>query len=344
MLSFVIISGGLRPDSVARLLISLASAGAPAIEILIVGRYAGPLPEGVGLLSAPDLASRGAICAMRNRGIDATSGDPVILLDDDVEFTSGWYPAVAPAIVSRRFDVAGCRCVTSTGRRWYDWSWASRRDPSCPPRLLEYSDASPEAYVSGCFMMIQRRVFAKVRFDERRMNHQRDDVDFCHRAHDAGFTLGVIPEATLIHHLEPAGRSASDPASGAAVFAEGIALLRLDRHAEALDRFRAAASEGARAVYHEGICLMALKRRGEAAARFAAVVDAGQAIGLDEDRRRIHYGALYRLALLREQEGRVTEAHTLYAATLTGVPEHRAAAEGHRRTASPQGRAVTGEA
>jgi hypothetical protein len=332
VISFVILSGGVRPRSVARLLASLADTGAAPREILIVGRHDGPLPDGVRLIPAPDLADRGAICEMRNRGIDASSGDPVILLDDDIEFTPEWYRTVAPAIASGRFDVAGCRCVTGTHRRWYDWNWASRRDPLCPPRLLDYGETSPDAYISGCFMMIRRRVFAAVRFDEGRVYCQRDDVDFCHRVVDAGFTLGVIPDATVIHHLEAEGRSV-DPASGSAAFAEGIALLRLDRHADALERFqRAAASEGVRARYHEGVCLMELGRHGEAAATLADVVADADGAALDGERRRIHYSALYRLAVLREREGRVHEAHQLYAGALRGFPEHRAAAEGHRRT------------
>ncbi len=331
-MSFVIISGGVRPRSVARLLGSLPRAG-DDVEIVIVGRHGGPLPEGVRLVPAPDLADRAAVCAMRNGGIDATSGDPVVLLDDDIEFTPGWYSASAPAIASRRFDIAGCRCVTATGRRWYDWSWASRLDPACPPRLLDYADTSPNAYISGCFTMVQRRVFATVRFDEHRLNHERDDVDFCHRAIDAGFTLGVIPQATVIHHLEAEGRSASDPASGSTVFAQGIALLRVDRHTEALERFRqAAASEGARARYHEGVCLMELGRPGEAADAFIEVLAAGRDAHLVDDRRRIHYSACYRLAVIREKEGGAREAHQLYAAALSGFPEHQAAGEGLRRT------------
>jgi glycosyltransferase involved in cell wall biosynthesis len=344
VLSFVIISGGVRPHSVARLLASLPRVDSVMREILIVGRYDGSLPAGLRLVPALDLANRAAICAMRNLGIDATSGDPVILLDDDIEFTPEWYSASTPAIESRRFDVAGCRCVTATGRRWCDWSWASRSDPSCPPRLLEYAETSPNAYVSGCFMMIQRRVFRTVRFDERRMNHERDDVDFCHRAVDAGFTLGIVPEATVIHHLEADGRSASDPASGSSPFAAGIALLRLERHAEAIERFRqAAASEGIRARYHEGVCLMELDRHHEAAAVLKGVV--ADAVSTDDlEGRRLHYSALYRLGVLSEREGRFHEAHRFYDATLIGFPEHRAAGEGSRRTAVLPTDAATGEA
>jgi hypothetical protein len=332
VLSFVVISGGVRPDSVGRLLASLPQRTAVATETLIVGRHDGPLPAGVRLIPAPDLANLGAICAMRNLGIDASSGDPVILLDDDIEFTPGWYSASAPAIASRRFDVAGCRCITGTGRRWYDWCWGSRRDPSCPPRLLDYGEASPNAYISGCFMMVQRHVFATVRFDEGRGYYQRDDIDFCHRAADAGFVLGSVPEATVIHHLEAGGRS-SGPASGSAAFGEGIALLRLDRYADAIGRFRAAAAEGARARYHEAVCLMELGQRAEAEAALAAVVAEFEGKPLDDERRRLHYSAIYRLAVLHEQRGRLDQAHRLYAAALAGFPEHRAAGEGHRRTA-----------
>ena len=334
--AFVIISGGARPASIARLLSSLATAGCPpSSEVLIVGRFDGPIPPGVRMLAASDLATEAAICAMRNQGIDATSGDPVVLLDDDVEFTPGWWAAMAASGATERFDIAGCRCLTPAGRRWYDWAWASREDPVCPPRLLDYKETSANAYVSGCFMMIRRRVLGAVRFDEQRMNHERDDVDFCHRAIDAGFTIGIIPAATVIHHLDPAGRSASDPASGSEAFAEGITLLRLDRHAEAIERFRMAApTEGSRARYHEGVCLMELGRREEAKAAFAEVVVPGPGASGRSELRRIHYSAMYRLGVLCELEGREAEAHALYAGALAGFPEHHAAAEGLRRTAN----------
>ncbi|MBF0171547.1 MAG: glycosyltransferase, partial [Nitrospinae bacterium] len=262
--AFVIISGGARPASLARLVTSLREQeGLVEPEIVIVG-VAAPLPDGARLVPLPDEARRAAICRMRNAGIDATCGDPVILLDDDMEFTHGWWAAFAPRLGTA--DILGCRVVTPAGARWYDWSWASRADPACPPRMMGYDETGPDAYLSGCFMAIKRAVFTRVRFDETRMNHQKDDVDFCHRAADAGFTLDVVPEATAVHHLDPSGRSASDPAAGPEAYAQGIHLFRLGRYDAALPLLERGESpaDPAPARYHRGLALAALGRRDEA--------------------------------------------------------------------------------
>lgn len=329
--AFVIISGGARPASLRRLVRSVVSLsqGIPRRRIIVVGAHDGDLQDGVTYIPREDLARRAAICQMRNIGVDASEGDPVILLDDDVEFPPDWYEKIKERL-SRPFDLLTCRVLLPTGERWYDWSWGSRRDPLCPPRMLDYAEKSENVYISGCMMIIARRVFEKVRFDETLANHQRDDVDFCHRAADAGFGIDIFTGSYVIHHLEPAGRSEADPASGTADFSRAVYLYRLGRLAEALEIFDALGeSDRVKAPYHGALCLIGLGRGAEAEKRLNIAVE--NADLTDMEQRRIYYRAHYRLGALLEGEGRLGEAAASYRGALAGMPEHHEAAMGLRR-------------
>lgn len=327
MISFIVISGGERPASIARLFESIEKQAIPDYEIIVVGRYDGPLPGKARLVNQPDLAEKAAICAMRNMGLDAAAGDPAILLDDDVELADGWYEAVKDGLASD-FDVASCRVVTPAGDRWYDWAWASRQDPSCPTRNLDYGDTNPNVYVSGCFMAIRRKVFKKTRFNENLMNHQRDDVEFCHRVWDEGFAVSHFPEAAAIHHLDPAGRSYSDPASGSRQYSLGIDLLRKKLFREAFDRFEAAAAtEGPGARYHAALCLKELEAFDQAIARFEAVIaETKDVAGKDPAHKRLHYTSWFHIGDMLQLSGQTRRAAECYRKVVDGFPEHNEAA------------------
>ncbi len=298
----------------------------PSYEILIVGRHDGDTPEGALLIKAEEDAKRAAICHMRNLGARSAKGDSVIFLDDDASFTDGWYESIRDKI--DLFDITGCRVVTPSGERWYDWNWASRTDPECPTRMTNYEEKSDNAYISGCFMMVKKAVFDSVKFNEELVNHQRDDVDFCHRSIDAGFSIGMIPEATLIHHLDPAGRSDKDPASGSTRFSEGVNLYRLGEYQKALDIFDT--MEGLNALYHKGLSLMELGKFNEALPVFCRVIGTADSV----TDRRIFHTAHFHLGTIAERGGDFAGALNHYRTTLTGFPEHKMAALGLERVTS----------
>jgi len=309
-----------------RLLQSIENQNIPERQVVIVGDYEGAIPANIHFVSRPDLSARAAICEARNIGINASDGDPVILLDDDVEFPSGWYEDTKDRL-ARPFDLLTCRVSLPTGERWYDWNWASRKDPVCPTRMLDYAEKDRNVYISGCMMIIGQHVLEKVRFNETLANHQRDDVDFCHRVADAGFDIDIVTNAYVIHHLEPAGRSESDPAAGSDHFSRGVYLYRLKRHEEALTIFRLLAVEDkVKAPYHAALCLMGLGRSPEAEKELNLVAETADKKDMVE--KRLYYSAHYHLGSLLEDEGRLDEAVSCYRRTLEGLPEHHEAAMG----------------
>lgn len=56
-------------------------------------------------------------------------------------------------------------------------------------------------YVSGCAMLIRRKVLEKIGLLNERYFLYFEDVDFCLRAKRAGFKISVEPKSQIIHHL-----------------------------------------------------------------------------------------------------------------------------------------------
>jgi len=57
-------------------------------------------------------------------------------------------------------------------------------------------------YISGCAMLIRRRVFEKIGLFDERYFLYFEDADFCLRAKKAGFKIAVEPKSVIIHRLK----------------------------------------------------------------------------------------------------------------------------------------------
>jgi len=227
LVSFVIITGGERNHNLSRLCNDLAADDLLPKEIIVVGDVSrAELGNSIIAVHRPDLASTGSICAMRNVAAAKSVGRTLVFLEDDVIVPNNWFSAIEPflARISKgEVNLGGCRIVGPNGRRWYDWAWASRKNRLCPPMVLPYNYQSSNGYVSGCCMLMNRVVWQNVLFDETIKDHQREDVDFFHRAIDAGFIPRIFPYATIIHEMLPAGRMTKhDPGGGSDSFAKAI--------------------------------------------------------------------------------------------------------------------------
>ena len=209
-ISFCVISGGHRPDRLEALIQSIIRLEIDVFEILVCGLYeGGESDRRVKYFKKEEWANRAEVCRMRNFNAENGSYDTIIILDDDVEFTLGWWKGISKQI---EFDLAGCRGVDGNGQRWWDWQKIERDNPTAKPELLDYDETDPNAYISGYFMMMKRAVWERVKFDEDRRNYQHDDIDFCHRVTDMGYTLKIFPNATVIHHVDERGRDESERA------------------------------------------------------------------------------------------------------------------------------------
>lgn len=206
-ISFCVITGGHRPDMMEALIQSIVAQRIPAFEILVCGKYRND-PR-VDHIETKEWAETAAVCKMRNFNAARARYDTVIILDDDVTFAPDWWENIKR---HTGFDLAGCRGLDPMGNRWWDYQKIERGNPLASPELLDYAAEDPESYISGYFMMMRWDVWNAVKFDETRRNYQHDDIDFCHRVKDAGFTLKVFPDAVVTHHVDPRGRAENDRA------------------------------------------------------------------------------------------------------------------------------------
>ena len=102
-ISFVIITGGNKPDHVKRLLASIKKQGIKNFESIIVGNTKGLSVDLFSLgLSSPkcnviktiekqEAAQKGELGVMRNAGCWMAKFENIVILDDDLLLTEGWY-------------------------------------------------------------------------------------------------------------------------------------------------------------------------------------------------------------------------------------------------------------
>ncbi|HZD55886.1 MAG TPA: glycosyltransferase family 2 protein [Anaerolineales bacterium] len=64
-----------------------------------------------------------------------------------------------------------------------------------------YSQIFPVDFLTGCAMLVNRKVFEKVGFLDTELFMYGEDVDFCWRARSAGFRLAAAPRAKMWHKV-----------------------------------------------------------------------------------------------------------------------------------------------
>ncbi len=325
-ISFCVMTGGHRPDRMEALIQSIEAQNIPAFEILVCGNWHDD-PR-IDYRETKEWAATAAVCHMRNFNAARAQYNTIVILDDDVTFAPDWWERMKH---HTEFDLAGCRGLDPHGGRWWDYQKIERGNPLASPVLLDYREQHPGSYISGYFMMMRWEVWNAVKFDESRRNYQHDDIDFCHRAKDAGFTLKVFPDAVVTHHVDPRGREENDKAKAAFVAAAAVQtaedearrlLLMKDYERAALAyRVLAEADGSFDHLYHLAFCEKEMGCTPDALAHFRA---AARAPGAPSAQRRaaawFHIGALhYRFKEMAEAAEALTVA-------LTYDPGHRAAA------------------
>jgi glycosyltransferase involved in cell wall biosynthesis len=208
-----------RPEPLRRTLESLRDADPrPAEAFVIDASREGSARETVeafqdGSVPLTYIHTEPSITRQRNIGIDETSGDVVVFLDDDVRLPSdlfaklerayadssvvgatGWVTepqpirAGGPASLLRRLVVAGSR------------KHAGRFTRYGYPRYVVAQDTVDEVeFMPGCFMSARRELAAQVRFDENLGAYAlAEDEDFSYRLSRRGRLL-YLHDVVVVH-------------------------------------------------------------------------------------------------------------------------------------------------
>ncbi len=320
-ISFIVITNGERTQALSNLVDSVNQNAPWRIQIVLVGKVGQFTGSDATIVEAADEAGGGRISFLKNKGAEVSSGSILCFFDDDIALTPEWFEDIQPLfdrLFNGSLDFAGCRVVGPNGRRWYDWSWASRNDPNCPSLLYPYCKKNRNVYLSGCCLMARADSFAKVRFNESQGYYQREDIDFSHRAWDLGMRLSCYNRAQITHLLLPSGRTArTHPADR--LFQESIYQYRLGRLEAAKDRLERARLEGLqidRYQYTSGLFALFGHDCERARRNFEALLNRKTA-GVFH-RAQSHY----RLGVLLLGSGSVYHADQHFRSVLQLVPEH----------------------
>jgi glycosyltransferase involved in cell wall biosynthesis len=209
-----------RPEPLRRTLESLRDADPRPAEALVIDAS----PEGSarktvesfqkGPVPLTYIHTEPSLTKQRNIGIDQTSGDVVVFLDDDVRLPSdlfaklerayddasvvgatGWVTepqpirAGGPSSFLRRFAVAGSR------------KHAGRFTRYGYPRYVVAEDTVRDVeFMPGCFMSARRELAAQVRFDENLGAYAlAEDEDFSYRLSQRGRLL-YLHDVVVVHY------------------------------------------------------------------------------------------------------------------------------------------------
>jgi GT2 family glycosyltransferase len=153
-----------------------------------------PLPENLGFAGG------------YNAGIQHALAGPathVFLLNNDTTIE----PETIPALLDASWDVAVPKIL------FYDeprriWA-AGCRWRSLPPSVAmigfrrgdapAYDFPRPLDFATGCALMVKRQVLEKLGGFDADFESYMEDYDFCYRVRQAGFTIGYVPRARILH-------------------------------------------------------------------------------------------------------------------------------------------------
>jgi glycosyltransferase involved in cell wall biosynthesis len=220
-----------RPDDLRASLASIATQRRRPDEVVVVDassderarKAVEEWAEGQGGMRVAVLRTPPGLTRQRNRGIDASRGDVVTFLDDDVLLAPGYLAAIiqlfqidpqlggaegtveTPRLHGRRRLVNAARALfgmNSLGaRRGVKRSGFVTYDPW--PRAARLVSC-----LVGCNMSFRREVFRRFRFDEWYDGYGLgEDMDFSYRVSRA-WRLVQTPHARLVHRVSPVARDA----------------------------------------------------------------------------------------------------------------------------------------
>jgi len=143
-----------------------------------------------------------------NRGAQEAKGKYIVLLNNDVEVTSGWLDELIDAF--GRFDnvgMAGSKLLYPNGQLqdaggiiWGSgnpWNYGNQQNPEEP----RFSYARQADYLSGAAMMVRADIWREVGGLSSYMEPMYfEDTDFAFKIRDAGYTTWFVPSSIVYHY------------------------------------------------------------------------------------------------------------------------------------------------
>lgn len=142
-----------------------------------------------------------------NRGIEASSADAVVLLNQDTVVQRGWVQALADAFADPTVGVVGCKILYPDGKTlqhaggWIDWPLGhGSHYGQHEADHGQWDESRPVEWVTGAALAIRRELLTQIGLlDEGFWPGYFEDVDYCLRTHKQGFQVWYCADAVLTH-------------------------------------------------------------------------------------------------------------------------------------------------
>jgi len=149
--------------------------------------------------------------SLANYGIKNSTGDIIVLLNNDVEVISeNWLEEMVSYAVRKDVGVVGGKLLYPDGKIQHAgviiglWGVADHAFKGCENKADYMLRATlPQEYlaVTAACMALRREVFDEVGgFDEKKFPVNFNDTDFCLRVRERGYKIVFTPYALLYHH------------------------------------------------------------------------------------------------------------------------------------------------
>ena len=140
-----------------------------------------------------------------NKGIKLAlkqNAEAVLLLNPDTLPSRGFLEP----LLTNPAEIVGPILKFKRNNQWiYDFGgkinfWLGRTSHNEYPKYMVKNIKAPD-YLSGCCLLIKRKVFEKIGFLDERYFLFFEDADFCLKAKKAGFKVSLEPKSMMIHKL-----------------------------------------------------------------------------------------------------------------------------------------------
>lgn len=169
--------------------------------------------------------------AANNQGIRASKGDYILLLNSDTEVRKGMIQIMLTYLESHQLiNAATCRVELPDGsldpacHRGFPTPWAACTYFLGFERLFPhtklfsqyhqgYKDMTKEHTVdciSGAFFLLRKKIIEEVGLLDESYFMYGEDIDWCYRIRQAGYTIGYYPFVSILHRKKQSGRAHED--------------------------------------------------------------------------------------------------------------------------------------
>lgn len=148
----------------------------------------------INVLSPPRNSGYAYACNLGITFMKKNKYDYILLCNNDITFSKNFYHDVHTYLYSHKENIAGFTIFDKKGKMWFNGGEID------PVRWSGGHVKGKTDFVSGCCMLISKKVINAVgRFDESYFMYY-EDVDYCYRAHQKRFTINILP-LSITHHV-----------------------------------------------------------------------------------------------------------------------------------------------